>query len=688
MKISPHWLREFVDIKVPLRKLADELTHTGTAVESISGEGESAVFEMEITTNRVDAMNHYGVAREVSAIYDLDLKPITPKLPKAKPGAAFPIEIKEPKLCARYTVRAIHGVKIGPSPKQVRERLALLEAGSISNAVDASNYTLQEMGHPTHAFDLDLLEGGKIIVRKARAGESVKTLDGVERKLAPDDLVIADAKKPVALAGIMGGFDTMITERTKNVLIESAWFDPASVRRTARRLGMHTDASHRFERGADFAATPLACARVAQLILESAGGELAGAESDCVARKLERPTLQLSRSELLRMLGQEVPAKDVERILRRLGFVVEPDRTSKERRNDYRVRVPSWRLDVEREIDLIEEVARVFGFNNFKNTLPSFSGAVHELPDAEKDASVRSTLLALGYDEAISMTFISTADAQKFSSTQAVALANPLSEETAVMRNSLVPGMLDTLAHNLNRGRSDVQLFEAGNIFEASGAKTTERKQLAMGATGNVAVAGAHEKPRAYSFFDLKGAVEQLLDNFEHDSNYFDEHSGAEYLHPGRSARAVMDGETVARLGQIAPEVAAARKIKAELFVAEIFLDRLYQRPLRVPRYKPLSRYPEVERDFSFIFPREISFQQIETAVRSLKIAELQQMKAADLLSGKAAEQAGIAGGKYSILLRASFQSSERTLRDEEVAAWSAQMVTALQELGGTLRSS
>src|SRR5947209_7378788 len=307
MKISPAWLHEFADIKVPLRQLADELTHTGTAVESISGEGDSAVFEMEITTNRVDAMNHYGVARECSAIYDLDLKSIQPKLPAAKSAAAFPIEIAEPELCARYTARVIHGVKIGPSPQRIRQRLALLDAGSISNAVDASNYTLHEMGHPTHAFDLDLLKGSKIIVRKARAGESLKTLDGIERKLHPEDLVIADARKPVGLAGIMGGFDSMITERTKNILIESAWFDPTSVRKTARRHGMHTDASHRFERGADWSATALACARVAQLVLESAGGELAG-ETDTIARKIERTKLQLSRSELLRILGQEVPA--------------------------------------------------------------------------------------------------------------------------------------------------------------------------------------------------------------------------------------------------------------------------------------------------------------------------------------------------------------------------------------------
>ena len=295
MRISPAWLREFVEIKADDRTLANELTHAGIAVESLHGEGANTIFEMDLTTNRVDAMNHYGVARECSAIYNLELKPIQPKLPAAKGKADFKIEIEDKPGCARYTARIIRGIKITSSPQKIQERLELLGAGRISNAVDASNYTLHEIGHPTHAFDLDLLEGGTIIVRRARAGEMLKTLDSVERKLHPEDLVIADAKKPVALAGVMGGFDTMITEKTKNILIESAWFDPASVRKTARRQGMHTDASHRFERGADFGATSLACARVAELVLASGGGELAGGEIDAVARKMLRRPVRLRR---------------------------------------------------------------------------------------------------------------------------------------------------------------------------------------------------------------------------------------------------------------------------------------------------------------------------------------------------------------------------------------------------------
>ncbi|HYX53473.1 MAG TPA: phenylalanine--tRNA ligase beta subunit-related protein, partial [Candidatus Limnocylindrales bacterium] len=321
MRIDPNWLREFVDLKVSDAQLADDITLAGVAVESVRQIDGKTLFEMEIGTNRPDAMCHYGVARECSAIYDTDLKPIKPKLPKAKPVAKpFPIEIQDAEGCKRYTGRVIRNVKIGPSPTHIIERLKIDDHGGVSNAVDASNYTLMEMGHPTHAFDLEKLEGGKIIVRRAKVGETLKTLDGVDRKLEPEDLVIADAVKPVALAGVMGGLDSAISAGTKHILIESAWFDPATVRKTARRLGMHTDASHIFERGADWGATPLACDRVAELILQTAGGELEGEPVDAVAGHVVRYSLLLRRSEIKRQLGQEIPDAQVTRMLARLGF--------------------------------------------------------------------------------------------------------------------------------------------------------------------------------------------------------------------------------------------------------------------------------------------------------------------------------------------------------------------------------
>jgi len=672
MKISPQWLRELVDLKVEARELANDLTLAGTSVESVSGEGDHSIFEMEITTNRPDCMNHYGVARECSAIYDLDLKPLEAKLPPPQGAPDFKIEIEDPQGCARYTARVIRNVTIKASPAQVQKRLESVDARPINNAADATNYNLIEMGHPTHAFDLDLLEGGKIVVRRARDGEFLKTLDGVGRTLTRHDLVIADAKKAVAIAGVMGGFDTMITDKTKNVLVESAWFDPASVRATAKRLSMHTDASHRFERGADWGATPLACSLVAQHIVEWGGGE-PEAEIDAAARSLARQPIQVSRSEVQRILGQDIP--DIERILTRLGFGVMSSG------DGFAVTIPTWRLDVEREIDVIEEIARIHGYNKFPNTLPSFSGGVIELPEAARDAALRSSLLALGYNEAIAVTFVSHADAKTFATAGAVELENPLNEEMSVMRNSLTPSMLNMLANNLNRGSDSVRLFEAGNVYELTGGGTQERKQIAIGATGMAEPPSVHGKARAYSFFDLKGDVETLLSEFQHDNLYFDA-STTDYYHPGRSARAVMDGAMVARFGQIHPEVAAARKIKQDIFVAELYLDRLYTHPLREARCQPLSKFPAVERDFSFLMDETVRWEHIRVAIEALKVSEMRGFVPAEIFRGGA-----VPAGKYSILMRAAFQSAERTLRDDEVAAWSRQVIAALQGLGGTLRA-
>ncbi|MGE5322450.1 MAG: phenylalanine--tRNA ligase subunit beta [Actinomycetota bacterium] len=724
MRISPIWLRDFVDVKVNDRALADDLTLAGVAVESVKEIDGRLLFEMEIGTNRPDAMCHYGVARECSAIYDIDLKPIKPKLPKAKPAAKpFPIEIEDPEGCKRYAARVVRNVKIGPSPASVLERLKIDDHGGVSNAVDASNYTLMEMGHPTHAFDLDKLEGGKIVVRRARQGETVKTLDGIERKLDPEDLVIADAVRPVALAGVMGGLDTAISASTKNILIESAWFDPVSIRKTARRHGMHTDASHIFERGADWGAAPLACDRVAELIVQTAGGELEGEPVDAVAGHVLRHGVWLRRSEVLRHLGQEIPDKTIERILHRLGFKSEfvkgeaPDElpnagagVSREKRAamvqsvvkatglapakvteliaaskgwgpGWVVGLPTWRLDIEREIDLIEEIARIYGYNKFENRLPSFSGGVVELPNAAKEARVRSELLALGYNEAISATFISPADAQAFSTAAPVLLANPLSEEQSAMRTSLLPGMLAMLAWNLNRGTNDVRLFEAGHVFELTGEKSEERRILSIGATGNAVEPSVHTAARPYSFFDLKGDIETLLGAFELRNAYFDALT-PDYFHPGRSARAVADGATVAQFGQLHPDFAATRKIRQEIFVAEVYLDRLYALGLRAPRYQPLSKFPAVDRDFSFLFPEKVSFEQILNAVRGLNIGEMQSFRPLEIFRGGT-----VPAGQYSVLLRAEFQSPDRTLRDDEVAQWSAQIINALERLGGTQRA-
>jgi phenylalanyl-tRNA synthetase beta chain len=716
MRISPTWLREFVDIKASDRQLAEDLTLAGIAVESIKTDlaPDPLLFEMEIGTNRPDAMCHYGVARECSAIYDVALKPIKPKLPKAKAVAhPLPIVIEDGKGCLRYTARVVRSVRIAPSPERVIDRLKIDDHGGVTNAVDASNYTLMEIGHPTHAFDLDTLEGGKIVVRRARSGETLKTLDGVERKLHPEDLIIADARKPVGLAGVMGGLDSAISASTRNILIESAWFDPAAVRKTARRHGMHTDASHIFERGADWGATRLASDRVAELILATAGGELEGEAVDAIAGRIVRHSVWLRHKEVLRILGQEIPVESSARILRRLGFklsdlgeafpqglrvrtlspeALEEIRAKARARgidlpdwnvdadNDFIVDLPTWRLDIEREIDLIEEIARIYGYNRFANTLPSFWGGVVELPNADKLAKVRSLLLALGYNETISPSFISAADARAFSGSAPVPLENPLSEEEAVMRTSLTPGMLGMLSWNLNRGTSGVRLFEVGHVFCAPSEESVkESTMLSIGATGNAVAPSVHSPGRVFSFFDLKGDIEILLGAFDIRNLVF---QPSDHYHPGRGASVRADGVTVAEFGQIHPDLAAARKIKQDIYIAEVYLEKLWALPLRSGRYHTLSRFPAVARDFSFFFADSVGFESIHSAVRELDVPEMQSFDPVEIFRGGAVPQ-----GRYSVLLRAQFQSQERTLRDDEVAQWSAEIIRALEAIGGVLRS-
>jgi phenylalanyl-tRNA synthetase beta chain len=692
MKISPQWIRDFVDLTVDNHRLAEDLTAVGIAVEAISGSGPDTVFEMEIGTNRPDAMNHYGVAREAAAIYDLLLKPIEPNVPPAKGDAKFSIQVEETRLCPRFTARIMRATSIKPSPDKTAHRLQLLDQRPINNAVDATNYVLWEMGKPTHVFDMDLLEGGKIVVRKARDGERLKTLDGVERKLTSEDLVVADAKQPIGLAGVMGGFETMITEKTKNILVESAWWDPGTVRKTSRRHGIHTEASHRFERGADFESTVLSCDRVTELILQSGGGDLIGDVIDVVSNRMDQAPVALHIAEVRRILGGKIVASEIYRILKKLGFGVIP---AGEAEQEFTVHIPTWRLDVEREIDLIEEIARLHGYDKFDNTLPAFTGAVVDLPHAAVDTALRNRALALGYNEAVSLTFISRADAERFASASGEApvleLENPLSEEASVMRTAMAPGMLDMLAWNLNRGSEGVRLFEMGRTYEMRGAEPSEPQRMCLGTTAAAVksalpaaavldVSKDEQSGVAEAFRLFKGEVENLLAKFAGELAY--DRQTAEYFHPGRSARALLDGTVVAQFGQIAEDVKAARKLRQEVFLAEIDLERLYTCGLRQVKFWPLAKYPAVERDFSFVFADAVEFEQIHRAVLNLRLDDLRSLDPVEIFRG-----GSIGAGKYSILLRATLQSSARTLRDEEVAQWSAKIVAALQGLGGVQRA-
>ena len=715
MKILTKWLRAYLPgLAVDDAQLAEDLTLRGIAVEGILplGEGSGSLYEMDITTNRVDAMNHYGIAREAAAIYGLKLAAFDFALPAARPAKMpFPVKIVAEEACGRFTARVLRDVTIGESRDwfagaEVATYFALLEQKMISNAVDATNFAWLAMGQPTHVFDLDKLEGG-IVVRRARKGERLKTLDGVDRELDADDLVVADHKKAVGLAGVMGGWDTMITPETKNVLVEAAWFDPVAVRQTARRHGLHTDASHRFERGADFNAPPVASALVSAILLANGGwieGDLVDARVAAQEeRTARRRPIQIGLSEVGRILGatedaEGITAATVESVLTALGCGLasaqRPPAVGRTFGQDsWEVTLPSWRLDLEREIDLIEEVARVYGYNRFANTLPAFGEGVRALPWAEKETAVRGTLLAAGFHEAIGSSFCSAAEGELTAQQpgQVVPLGNPLSDEAGVLRPSLVPGMLAMIAGNLNRDVSDVRLFEVGTVF--SGAidkgvvdKVEERPALAFGAVGSLPVASALHPARDFEFHDVKGVVEQVLERFEMRAMYFDRFPAdagitPEWLHPYRAARVVADGATVGWFGQLHPREAAARKIKDAVLIGEIYLDRLYKLPLRRPVAREISRYQPVRRDFSLVLDEGIAWEAVDHAMAELKIPELVEWRVREVF-----RDAKLGKGEYALLLGATFQAQNRTLREDELKSFQAQVVEAVGKAGARLR--
>ena len=723
MNILSKWLRSYVPgITVDDRQLAEDITLRGIAVEGIHdlGPGNGHLFEMDITTNRVNAMNHYGIAREAATIYNLPLAPLDTALPVAQPAAKpFSVEIapEANSLCGRFTAQVLRNVTITTSTGVVAEYFALLGSKPISNAVDASNFVLQGMGHPTHAFDLDKIDGG-IIVRLARQGEKLRLLDGTERTLVAGDLVIADHAKALGLAGVMGGWDSMITADTKNILIEAAWFDPTSVRLSARRHGLHTDASHRFERGADLNGCATANALVAKLILQSGGapeGELVDVVVPAIAaRTASRPPIALSLRQVLRHLGttlddqpnqSALTADLVRQVLTALGCTLAEAATNglqpatdNLQPATFSVQLPSWRLDLEREIDLIEEVARVYGYNRFANTLPTALPVIAH-PTAAAESAVRARLLALGYSEAISSSFASESDGATFAATNLqapgglIALENPLSDEARLLRPSLAPGMLAMLAHNLNRDVREVRLFEQGTIFTGSAEQVIESPSLSLGLTGDLPPTRLHSSKDA-AVFELKGVIESLLSLFAASVDALSTSAASAlafspeapaWLEPGRSTTALLDGASIACFGELVASQREARKLRQPVFLAQLDLDALYRLPLRRAAARDLSRFQAVERDFSFTFADAVQWRIIAQAIAALAIPELTRFTPIEIF--RDAKAGSASAGKYSILLRCVFQSTQRTLREDELSEWSTRLIAALTALGGAIRT-
>ena len=670
MRILYSWLKDYVDVPETPEELADKLTMTGLTVDEIFEEAAETVYEVEITANRPDAMNHLGAAREISAICNRPLKPLAIEVPEQEPDASTraAIEIADAGLCSRYVGRVIVDVEVKPSPAWMAKRLERCGIRSINNVADITNYVLLETGQPTHAFDLDMLGGNRIIVRTARPGESLQTLDGIDRELSCEHLVIADAAKPVALAGVMGGLDTEISEKTRNVLIESAWFQPSSVRKTARRFGMHTEASHRFERGADVGATVPAADRIAALLTEFAGGKVLQGVIDVYPSPSERAAIRLRRARLKQILGASIPAAEVERILTALGFHVTVAG------DGWNVIPSTARLDVEREIDLIEEVVRIFGYDRVAHTLPQASVPPEDPPERRAANELRSVACSLGYSETIALSFMDSRDAARFGRWQVVPLKNPLTELQDCLRNSSVPAMLRSLAWNLNRGENDVRLFEMGRLYRATNGGHEEPAILTMGAIGSARPASLGDPGQPLDFFHLKADVGALLGAFSVELD-FDTEDIPTHYRQGASARITHGNETLGFLGEVDPQCLPEEKLRRPLWVVEVLLDPLLAASLPQTRFEPISKVPAIHRDLSLLVPEGTSFAQITAAAG--KPEHLVSIEPQEIFRGKQ-----VPAGRYSLLLRTVWQKPAESLTDEEVNAHTETVVKKLAALG------
>jgi phenylalanyl-tRNA synthetase beta chain len=714
MKVVFNWLKDFVDVTASPQELASRLALSGTNIASVESGAHGAVFDAEVGSNRPDCLGHLGIAREVAAIYKLLLKPVSPK-PKegaAKASDAVQVEIQAPQLCGRFTARVIRNVKIQPSPGWLKDRLEASGVASISNVVDISNYVMLELGHALHTFDYDKVRDHKIVIRAAKVKERMRTLDGVEREFDPGICMISDGdgSRAIGIGGIMGGAETEISFSTKNVLIECAWFDPVAIRRAARFLKLHTEASARFGRGADPEMAELASRRSAELILELAGGELLSGVVDVYPGRRAPQRVRVTRKEILRIMGADVPDKQIEASLSALGFA--PVRVDHSRGAEgslvaeWECTQPSWRAEVEREIDLIEEIARIYGLDKFPPRLPAAHQGAARLPHHEAETRLRERLMGLGYREIVTIPHVAGERDALFrpAGVSPARLANPLSEEAGVLRSTGLVTMAAALEWNLNHGQRNARLFEIGRTYRLEGDKSVETPVLTLGATGEAREKGLYDTAREFGFADLKGdldTVGELAGGFWWGNGKT--HPTATWLHAARQAQVSLEvaptggkdsffdaqrgAAFLGRAGELARRVADQLKLRQPVFLAELELEPLCgaMGAVKAARhYEPLPRFPAVERDFSLLLADGITFTEVGESIRSLGIREITSIEAVDLFRGK-----NVPARKYSLLVRVTFQSREATLTEGQINHFVRKIISILEHRhGAQLRAS
>jgi phenylalanyl-tRNA synthetase beta chain len=634
---------------------------------------DDSVLDVEITPNRPDCLSVVGVARELAALTGAALRlPETAPEQSGEPVSDLArVRIEAPELCARYTVRVISDVRVGPSPAWMAARLRTVGLRPISNVVDVTNYVLWELGHPLHAFDHATVREATIVVRRARAGERFRTLDGQDRRLDESMCVIADPERAIGLAGVMGGANTEVSEATKRVLLESAWFDPATTRRTARALGLRTDAAYRFERGADIEALVAASDRAARLMAELAGGSVARGRLDVYPRPRPRPRVRLRMSRVARVLGIAPPRAEARRILVGLGLPVE------DRGDDLEVDVPSFRRDLAVEDDLVEEVIRVWGYDKLPSTLEPTTVQLVERPESLRQAGVaRRALTAAGLSEAVGWTFTDEPHAAALpGSSEPLALVNPLSQDAAHLRHHPLAGVLAAVALNLRRQQPSVRLFEIVRTYERrDGGGTAEPRWIALALSGQRGEPAWYRPLESADVYDAKGAAEHALralgivttvgaggrlSGFEDDCH---------------GTLLAADGAVVAEFGEVAPRVREAFDVEVPVFAAVVSLDAVSAQPPRALRHEALARYPAVQRDVAFVVDAgsDVTAARIESAMREQAGALLRGLTLFDVFR--------FPDGRRSLAWRLTFQAEDRTLTDEEINAIQERVARAVSE--------
>ena len=644
-----------------------------------------AILEINVTPNRPDALSHVGIARELSAITGVPVK-IPATQPARKGELPARVDIEDPQRCPRYVARAIEGVQVGPSPLWVQERLRACGVRPISNVVDATNLALLELGHPLHGFDLDELAGRRIIVRRAREGEPLTTLDGKERKLSADDLVIADAEKPVALAGVMGGQTSEVSDRTTRILLESAMFESGGIRRTCRRHGLHTEASHRFERGMDDHTADKAADRCAELIVQLAGGRLLPGAVDVYPSPSEPARVMVRPGRVSAVLGVPVGEAEVDRWLRALQLVPV---------GDGRWSVPSWRRDLTREIDCIEEIARLRGYDTIPVALhPAGIGETAAIsPQRRVTAQARAALSAHGFDEALNYSFLPEKDLAAVAPQPPLRVANPLTAEQGAMRTTLLPGLLRNVGYNLARGVRDLKLYELGRVYlpEADASHPSgelawpvhEPRRLGLALTGMRRAKSWNGGGDAADFYDLKGTVEDVLEAMGIPGARF-EPGPHPALHPASASTLRVTGEAAGSLGQVHPAVAAHFDVPEETFVAELDWEALLSRAVALKQLRGVPKFPAVARDLAFVVEAGVPAEKLLEEIRGADGGKLlEQVTLFDVYRGPPVPE-----GRKSVAFGLSLRAPDRTLTDAEADALCAAIRDRLKErIGAEIRA-